>query len=108
MLEALVNDAMFRINTYQAQDAKKRAELGEAIKISVLGGKGLSEEQTNDFAAKYARTGGKQENFAQFMAKQYQNVNTSQANQLRTNLSSSYATHLQRIMGGYELEDLSK
>jgi hypothetical protein len=106
--EALVNDAMFRINTYQAKDAKKRAELGEAIKISVLGGKGLSEEQTNDFAAKYARTGGKQENFAQFMAKQYQNVNTSQANQLRTNLSSSYATHLQRIMGGYELEDLSK
>jgi hypothetical protein len=106
--EALVNDAMFRINTYQAKDAKRRAELGESIKISVLGGKELSEEQVTDFTAKYIKSGGKQENFAQFMAKQYQNVNTSQANQLRSHLSSSYATHLQRIGGGYELEDLSK
>lgn len=106
--EALTNDAMFRIHTYQAKDAKRRAELGESIKLSVLGGKELTEQQLESFSEKYAKTGGKQENFASFIAAQYRNVNTSQANQIRTHLSSSYATHLQRIMGGYELEDLSQ
>lgn len=106
--EALVNDAMFRVNSYKTFENKKRATLGESIKLTLLGDKEPSSEQIENFTSEYLKTGGRQENFAAFMASQYRNVTHSQANQLRDHLSSPYATHMQRIMGGYELEDLSK
>lgn len=104
--EALINDQNFRINAYRAHENDKRAVLGEAIKLNIIGGKELSPEQLEEFQRYYVKTGGKQENFAKFLAAQYKNTTVSQANQLRDQLSSPFSTHLQTIMGGYKLEDL--
>ena len=105
--EAIVNDTMFRINTYRSNDATKRKQLGEGIKTSILNGSPPDQEQINSFAEAYARAGGKHDEFAAFMASQYKNTSISQANQLRQKLSSPYSQSMQYIMGGYRLEDLN-
>lgn len=100
--EAIVNDTMFRINTYRTADAAKRKVLGEAIKLSILGGDVPDEEQINEFAKSFAKTGGKQSEFAQFMAHQYTNASVSQAEQLRQKIGNSYSKSVQLIMNGGE------
>lgn len=100
--EAIVNDTMFRINTYKTADAAKRKVLGEAVKQSILGGGLPDEEQINEFAESYAKTGGKMTEFGAWMANQYSNANVSQAEKLRRKIGNPYATSLQRIMYGNE------
>lgn len=105
--EALVNDSMFRFNAYRAHDAAKKATLGEAIKISILGGGVPDDLQIQSFSESYMKSGGKQENFVQFMATQYKNASASQANQLRDKLSKPGVQTIQEVMGGLRLQDLS-
>jgi hypothetical protein len=100
MDEAITQDALFRINSYKQKDMAKRETLASAIKTSTLSGNAPEQEQIDSFANTYAASGGKQDEFAQFMAKQYKNVQKSQAEKLRDKLSSPYSIHLQRIMGG--------
>lgn len=100
--ESMVQDQMFRINTYRSYDADKRKSLSEAIKTTILGDGEPSQEQIDSFAETYAKHGGKQPEFAQFMTRQYKNASISQAEQLRTKLASPYSTQLQKIMGGYD------
>jgi hypothetical protein len=107
MDEALTNDLMFRFNAYSAADSKKKATLGESIKISILGGAEPDQQQINDFAANFAKSGGKQKDFSQFMMKQYKNANISQANQMAAKLGNPRAQAYQTMMGGMKLEDLS-
>ena len=104
--EAMVNDAMFRINSYRAGDAARMSNLGEAIKLTALGGDVPDSGQLDTFMHNYVRNGGKQSNFVSFMTRQYKNIDASQANQLRNNLSSPYAVGLQRLMGGMDLQDV--
>lgn len=100
--EAMVNDQMFRISVWRASDSAKRKQLAEGIKTSILNGQVPGPEQIEEFAYAYAKTGGKQSEFAQFMAAQYRNTNASQAEQLRKNLSSPYSQSLQLLMNGGE------
>lgn len=100
MDESMVQDAMYRINTYRANDAAKRQGLGEAIKTNILGGGEISSEELEKFSAIYARSGGKQQEFNQFMARQYRNASATQAEQLRSKLSNPSSLHLQTLMGG--------
>jgi hypothetical protein len=102
MDEAITQDALFRINTYKQKDKAARDTLASAIKISTLSGDAPEQEQIEAFANTYARTGGKQTEFAGFMARQSMNVKHSQAEKLRTNMSSPFSIQLQRIMGGAE------
>ena len=96
--EAMVQDQMFRVNTYRSHDAAKRKTLSEAIKTSILGGEEPAQEQIDKFAEVYAKTGGKQSEFSQFMARQYTNASMSQAEQLKNKLTNPYSQQLQRIM----------
>jgi hypothetical protein len=98
--EAIVNDAMFRINTYRAADSAKRKNLAEGIRNTILGGGVPDENQINSFALAYAKTGGKQDEFANFMAHQYTATSISKAEQLRRNLSNPYSQSMQLLMGG--------
>jgi hypothetical protein len=100
MDEAITQDALFRINSYKQKDMAKRETLASAIKVSTLSGNAPDQEQVDSFANTYAASGGKQDEFAQFMVKQYRNVQKSQAEKLRDKLSSPYSIQLQRIMGG--------
>lgn len=100
MDESMVQDAMYRVNTYRSYDAAKRQGLGEAIKTNILSGGDIDTEELDKFAAMYTRYGGKQSEFNQFVARQYRNANVSQAEQLRQKLSNPYSTHMQTLMGG--------
>jgi hypothetical protein len=100
--EAIVNDTMFRVNTYRSADAAKRKVLGEAVKLSILGGSVPDESQINEFAESYAKTGGKQSEFAKWMANQYTNATVSQAQQLRDKIGNPKSMSLQIIMNDGE------
>ena len=105
--EAITNDAMFRVNAYRVRDSYRMGNIASAMKISFLSGDAPDKEQLESFAATYVKSGGTQAKFSQFMARQYKNVKESQANQLRDKLSSPQGLNLQRLMGGYELQDMS-
>lgn len=100
MDESMVQEAMFRINSYRAHDAAKRQGLGEAIKTNILAGTEVSQENLNEFSSKFVAYGGKQEEFNQFMTRQYRNATVTQAEQLRARLTNGYSLHLQTLMGG--------
>lgn len=97
--EALVQDAMFRFTAYRAADRERRNNLGEAVKMNILSGKDIEQDALESFAESYHKAGGKQTEFAQFMARQYRNTTETQAEQLRNKLSSPYSKHLQNLMG---------
>jgi hypothetical protein len=100
--EAMVNDQMFRIDVWRKSDSAKRRQLAEGIRTSIINGQVPGPEQIEEFAYSYARAGGKQSEFAAFMAAQYRNTSVSQAEQLRRNLSSPYSQSLQLLMNGGE------
>ena len=102
--EALVQDAMFRFTAYRAKDRAMRDSLGETVKLDILSGKEISQDNLEGFAEAYHKAGGKQTEFAQFMARQYRNTNAPQAEQLREKLSSPYSMHLQNMMGGMKFQ----
>lgn len=98
--EALVQDAMFRFTAYRAADRDRRNNLGEAVKMSILSGSEIKQDEVDNFLHQYQKAGGKQTEFAQFMARQYRNASVPQAEQLRQKLSTPYAKQMQEFMGG--------
>jgi hypothetical protein len=106
--EALMHKYYFDLTSYKAKDSAKREALGEGIKTSILYGAEPDEEQINQFAEAYASAGGKQDEFAQFFARQYRNASISQANQLAAKLGNPYSQKMQGLMGGYSTQDLQE
>jgi len=104
--ESIVNDAVFRINAYQAVDRGRKLALNETIKSTLIAGGSPSSGQIEEFASKYAALGGKQTNFNRWMMEQYKNANTSQANQIVQHLKNPFAQKMQTIMGGFPTGDV--
>lgn len=98
--EAVTQDAVYRIQAYQAVDRVKRTQLGAAVKSVVAGGGVPSQEQLGNFMAEYAKAGGKQEEFSKWYVSQLRAATTPQANKIVQNSQSPYASYLQNIMGG--------
>lgn len=98
--EALINDATYRVATYQAADVAAQEKLGTAMKSTLRAGEQPTPEQVHGFASEYAANGGNQKNFSKFMMTQMLKANTSQANRLAMNLQSPYAQKMQMVMGG--------
>ena len=98
--EAVTQDAVYRIQAYQAVDKAKRDKLGAAVKSVIATGEAPSQEQLHDFMGKYAASGGRQEEFSRWYAAQLRAVNTPQANKIVSNAQSPYAMYMQQIMGG--------
>lgn len=98
--EALVNDATYRVATYQAADAAKRESLGQAMKTTMIAGGMPTPEQVHQFSSEYAAGGGNQTNFSKYMLSTMMRANVSQANRLATNLNSPYSQSMQQVMGG--------
>lgn len=100
--EAMVQDQIFRNNTYKSSDRARREHLGSTIKLNVLAGKEISDDQMQGFMESYQKAGGKQTEFNQFMTSMYRNATVSQADQLKMKLGNPYAKHLQVMMNdGY-------
>jgi hypothetical protein len=98
--EARVNDAMFRVRTYEAAQREKMKKLAETVKTSLIQGNQPTPEQLEEFAAAHASRGGKQTEFNKWMMGLYKNANVSQAEQLEMNLKSPFNQKLQLLMGG--------
>lgn len=105
--EAVAIDASYRFKTYALADNRKRSDLGQAIKTTLIAGQSPSQEQIEGFADSYAKLGGKQTEFNQWMLQLYKTANTSQANAIRDNLNSPLSKSMQLIMGGFELKDFN-
>lgn len=103
--EAIALDAAFRFKAYGLVDARKRQELGEAIKSTVIAGKQPSTEQIESFIDQYVKLGGKQENFNKWFLQLYKTANLSQSNKIQNDLNNKFSQSMQKIMGGAELRD---
>jgi hypothetical protein len=105
--EAIAIDRSYAVGVYQAKDADARKELGQAIKTTVIAGKQPTRDQIDGFVDEFVKRGGKQTEFNKFFMQQYTAANTSQANKIKEHLSTPYAQSMQRIMGGYDLQDFT-
>lgn len=98
--EAIAQDAVFRIQAYEAKDAALRSSLGSAVKSVIAGGGQPTQEQMENFMEKYARIGGKQEEFSKWYVQQLRAASTPQANKLVKSTKGEYSEYMQSIMGG--------
>jgi hypothetical protein len=98
--EAVVNDAMFRVRTYEAARRQSMLSLSEKVKTNLIAGNDVDEEEIAEFARKYAALGGRQENFNKWMLNLHTSANESQSQQLRESLSNPFAYKMQLLMGG--------
>lgn len=98
--EAITNDALFRVKTYDAARRKDMASLAETVKTNLVQGGEASQDAVNKFAEKYAALGGKQAGFNKWMMSLYKDANVSQAEQLRSSLTNPFAYKMQTLMGG--------
>lgn len=103
--EAVALDAFHRTQVYRLKDKANIENLGESIKATVVAGNVPTKEQINSFVSEYAKAGGNQRNFAEYYNRQVLNANRSKVNQMITNTANPFSTYMQRIMGGYELQD---
>lgn len=98
--EAIVNDGVFRIHSYQQADRKKQQALAETIKTTGIQGNTPTEDQVVSFAKAYAESGGKQVNFNKFMMSQLKAANTNEASKITSALQNPFAQKVQLLMGG--------
>jgi hypothetical protein len=98
--EAIVNDGVFRINAYKQYDQDRLNSLGEAVKTSVIEGRTLEEEEVINFASEYAKRGGKQAQFNQWILNKMKSANTNEAQKIVSQLQNPFAAKVQVLMGG--------
>lgn len=98
--EAIVNDGVFRIHSYKQYDRDKLNLLGEAVKASSIEGRAPDEDQMIKFAEAYAKSGGKQPQFNQWVLDKMKSANTSEAQKITSQLQNPFAAKVQVLMGG--------
>lgn len=96
--EAIQNDTMFSINSYEAVDRKKKNQLAEIVKTTVIQGQTADADSINQFAQRYAELGGKQTNFAKYMMENYTKANTTQAELMAQKLNNPLSYKIQALM----------
>lgn len=106
--EAVAMDALYRNILYKAKDSDKRTALGAAIKTTMATGADPTQAQIEEFAESYAKAGGRQEEFVNWMSGLYKTANLSQVNAIKNGLESPHSKSMQLIMGGEDLRDFSE
>jgi len=105
--EAIARDAMYRVKVYAADRQKQINTIGAAIKSKILAGDTPTTEELNNFLQEYVKAGGSQNNFNKFIGRIAVTAKTSQVNKIAQNLNNPFSQYMQRVMGGYELEDMT-
>lgn len=100
--EAIVNDAVQRIHTYQQYDHQNMLNLAGAIKASNIEGQTMDGDQVSQFAKEYTQNGGRLVNFNKFMVNEIKSVHKSAAEKIVTGLQNPFAQRMQTLMGGAE------
>ena len=102
--EAVTQDAVYRIQAYQSVDKERREALGKAVKSTIASGGVPTSEQMETFMERYAKLGGKQEEFNRWYVSQIRTATTPQANKLVEKVGSPYSAYMQTVMGGRLLQ----
>lgn len=105
MDEAVALNALYRQKKYDVLDRARIEALGQAVKTKLYGGEVPTDEELMDFMERYARSGGRIENFSRAMQTWSRDANVSIVNQLAGKLGTPRAQKLQTIMGGEMLPD---
>lgn len=100
--EAITNDALFRVRTYEAARRDQMKSLAETVKSSLIMDESATQEQMMRFAQKYAELGGKQAGFNRWMMELYKNSNVPQSQQLESSLTNPFSYKMQLLMGGQD------
>ena len=103
MDEAVALNQMYRNKTYEALDRSRLERLGSAVKTKLYDGQAPTDEEIEDFMTRYARSGGRIENFSQFIQRASRDANVSVVNQTMAKVGQH--KRLMEIMGGEELPD---
>lgn len=98
--EAITNDALFRVKTYEAVRREKMKSLGETVKLSLYNNGQIPDEQMQEFVQAFVDRGGKQQQFNAWMMRLYKDTNVQQAEALRGSLTKPFAYKMQLVMGG--------
>ena len=98
--EAIINDATYRIQAYKQYDQARLRSLGAAVKTTMINGQTPDGEAISKFAFEYAKIGGKQTGFNQFMMREFKDANTSTAQKIVSQLKNPYTQNIQALMGG--------
>lgn len=105
MDEAVALQQLYRIKQYQALDRARIERLGSVVKSKLYDGAAPTDEEYEDFALRYARSGGRIENFNKAMQRWMRDANVSVVNQMVQKTGTPYSQRLFDIMGGQGLED---
>lgn len=101
--EAITNDAMFRVKSYEAARKQDMASLAERVKTTLVHGQiDQTPAEMAAFQERYAYLGGKQANFNKWMMGLYKDANTTQSEQLKNSLNNPFSYKMQLLMGGEE------
>lgn len=98
--EAVVNDGVYRITSYEAAQKKQKDALAEAVKASMIQGQSPGSDSIAKFSEEYVAAGGKSMQFNKWMMREYVAANTSRADKIRAQLESPFANKMQILMGG--------
>ena len=98
--EAIINDGVFRIHSYEQGNRLKMQNVADSIKSSSIQGQEYSGDQWTKFSAAYVAAGGKQVNFNKFMINEIKSANTSQSEKIINQLQNPFAQKMQILMGG--------
>ena len=102
--EAVVNDALYRVKTYEAARRADMQSLAERVKTTVIQGNQPADDQIAEFAKKYAALGGKQGGFNKWMMELYKTANVPQSQILQSSLTNPFSYKMQLLMGGTDEE----
>lgn len=101
--EAITNDAMFRVKSYEAARKQDMASLAERVRTTLVHGQiDQTPAEMAAFQERYAYLGGKQANFNKWMMGLYKDANTEQSVQLKDSLNNPFSYKMQLLMGGEE------
>lgn len=98
--EAIVNDAMFRVKSYEAAQRLQMEGLRETVRSTLIDGNQPADKELAQFATRYAELGGRQAGFNKWMMGLYKSTNVTQAHQLETSLKNPFSYKIQLLMGG--------
>jgi hypothetical protein len=105
--ESVARDAMYRTKVYAADRSAHIETIGAAIKGKIMQGDNPSADEVNGFLNNYVNAGGQQANFNKWIGGLMMQAKTSQVNKLSDNLKNPFSQYMQKVMGGYNLEDMN-
>lgn len=103
MDEAVALGALYREKRYEALDKLRIERLGEVVKTKLYDGQIPTDEEYEDFMARYARSGGRAETFNQAFIRWTRDANESVVNQMLQKHQNPFSQKLFEIMGGEPL-----